>query len=67
LSDGLRWRDHALRDSGLVAQALDWHEAGLDFADAMHLATSGNATFRTFDGDFIKRAGKLTGRRVEAA
>jgi predicted nucleic acid-binding protein len=54
----------SLRDAGLVAQVIDWHEAGLDFADAMHLATSGDITVRTFDGDFIKRAGKFTGRRV---
>jgi predicted nucleic acid-binding protein len=57
----------SLRDAGLVAQVIDWHEAGLDFADAMHLATSGDATFRTFDGDFIKRAARCTSRRVEAA
>jgi predicted nucleic acid-binding protein len=56
----------SLRDAGLVAQAINWHEAGLDFADALHLATSGDTDLRTFDVDFIKRA-KLTGRRVESA
>ena len=56
----------SLRDAGLVAQIIDWHEAGLDFADAMHLATSGEVAFRTFDREFIKRARKLTGCPVEA-
>lgn len=55
-----------LRDARMVAQALDWHEAGLDFADALHLATSGDVAFRTFDREFIKRARKLTGCPVEA-
>ena len=48
------------------AVALDWHEAGLDFADAMHLAASGDVAFRTFDRHFIKQARKLTGCPVEA-
>lgn len=33
----------------LVAQAIDWYEAGMDFADALHLALSGNAGLATFD------------------
>jgi predicted nucleic acid-binding protein len=28
----------AIEDAGLAAQALDWMEAGMDFADALHLA-----------------------------
>src|ERR1700747_2274275 len=27
-----------IEDAGVAAQALDWMEAGLDFADALHLA-----------------------------
>jgi predicted nucleic acid-binding protein len=51
----------SLRDARLVVQAIDWHEAGLDFADAMHLATAGDLPFRTFDKDLVK-----AGRRVAA-
>jgi len=53
-------------DGPLVAQVIDWHEAGLDFADAFHLALSKDQdTLKTFDADFIKRARKHTDRRVE--
>ncbi len=49
------WED---RDSVLLALAL--HEQGLDFADALHLASSrATESFRTFDGAFAKRAAKL--------
>lgn len=41
-------------------KALDWFAAGLDFADALHLASSGAATeFATFDRRFVQRATKL--------
>ena len=37
--------------------AIEWHERGLDFADALHLAGSQNAeTFLTFDQAFIRKA-----------
>ena len=53
-------------DGPLVAQVIDWHEAGLDFADAFHLALSKDQdTLKTFDADFIKNAKKRTDRRVE--
>ena len=43
-----------------TAQALRWYQEGLDFADALHLASSGKADrFATFDKDFIKKASKL--------
>lgn len=32
-----------------MAQALDWYEAGMDFADALHLALAGNLGLVTFD------------------
>lgn len=39
-----------VEDEGTVAKALDWFAAGMDFADALHLASSGYATaFATFD------------------
>lgn len=44
----------------LIAKVIDWHEAGLDFADALHLAKSeghgGIDTLHTFDEKFIQRA-----------
>jgi predicted nucleic acid-binding protein len=56
----------SLRDAALVAQAIDWHEAGLDFADAMHLATSGELPFRTFDKDLVKAGRRVAARVVTA-
>lgn len=56
----------SLANGPLVAQAISWHEAGLDFADAFHLAQSqGQDSLKTFDGEFIKRAKTLTEFRVE--
>lgn len=53
-------------DSRLVAQVIDWHEAGLDFSDAFHLALSKEQeSLRTFDAGFIKNAGRYTDRVVE--
>ena len=44
----------------VAARALDGFEAGLDFADALHLATSHAATeFATFDRALAHRAGAL--------
>jgi predicted nucleic-acid-binding protein len=55
-----------LNNANLVAQALQWHEAGLDFADAFHLANSQNSTkFYTFDEKFVKRARELSTCEVE--
>jgi predicted nucleic acid-binding protein len=48
-----------------LVQALDWHEQGMDFADAFHLASSGRARrFATFDRDFRNRGNNLQ-RQVE--
>lgn len=47
-------------NSHSTAQALGWYENGLDFADAIHLATSLHCTaFYTFDDRFMKRATSL--------
>lgn len=44
-------------DGANVAKALDWYDAGLDLADALHLAASGEARrFATFDTKLVKRA-----------
>ena len=49
-----------VEDQQAVFQAISWYESGLDFADALHLASSVKADrFVTFDNGFIKRAQKL--------
>lgn len=50
-----------LSNASLVFQVLQWHESGLDFADAFHLAQSQNhVEFYTFDDKFVKKAKGLT-------
>jgi predicted nucleic-acid-binding protein len=45
-----------------VRRALDWHEVGLDFADALHLAGARpDDVFVTFDQGLIRRARRLSG------
>jgi len=47
-------------DASNVAQALNWYESGLDFADALHLASGGDSNkFVTFDDKLRKKAGKI--------
>ena len=59
-------RNVMLANGPLVAQAIAWHEAGLDFADAFHLALSQeHASLKTSDQEFIKRAQTLSECRVE--
>lgn len=59
-------RNVTVNDRPLVAQVIDWHDAGFDFADAYHLALSKEQdTLKTFDAGFIKNAKRLTDRRVE--
>ncbi|MBN8428223.1 MAG: type II toxin-antitoxin system VapC family toxin [Xanthomonadales bacterium] len=57
-----------VNDARRLAQIIDWHLLGFDFADAFHLATSQPAsTFKTFDARFIKNAKRHTARQVERA
>jgi predicted nucleic-acid-binding protein len=45
-----------------VNNALTWCERGLDFADAMHLASRGLSTrFATLDVKLASRAGRISG------
>jgi predicted nucleic-acid-binding protein len=47
-------------DRADLIQALEWHEQGMDFADAFHLANAGPARrLATFDRDFRTRASRL--------
>ena len=50
---------------GEVAEALDWANRGLDFADALHLASSQSTQeFVSFDERFVKRARRAGIERV---
>jgi predicted nucleic-acid-binding protein len=50
----------SVEDQQTVFQAISWYRSGLDFADALHLASSMKADgFVTFDKVFIKKARKL--------
>jgi predicted nucleic acid-binding protein len=51
----------------LAAKALDWTRAGLDFADALHLAKAeGCEAFVSFDQRFAAVANTLSGVKVRA-
>ena len=56
-----------LEDDEDVAMALDWFAAGMDFADALHLASSRAADgFATFDRKLAAQARRLTAIDVAA-
>jgi predicted nucleic-acid-binding protein len=48
-------------DLASVANAIEWARAGIDFADALHLASGGPAgRFATFDRKLIESARNIT-------
>jgi predicted nucleic-acid-binding protein len=52
--------DLEIEDRSAIARALEWYGQGLDFADALHLASSGRAaSFVTFDRALQRRARRL--------
>jgi len=52
-------------DERTVTQALEWYEQGMDFADAMHLASvHGETEFATFDISLRRTAHRLGITRV---
>jgi predicted nucleic-acid-binding protein len=54
-----------LEDPPLIAKALDWMGKGMDFADALHLASAeGCEAFVTFDRSFAKNASPLSQVKV---
>jgi predicted nucleic acid-binding protein len=54
-----------IEDPDLAARALDWLEAGMDFADALHLAAAGGrAGFASFDRRLAQVAKRIGGVRV---
>ncbi len=49
-----------VEDEAAVRQAINWYEAGMDFADSLHIASAGSGRdFATFDAALRRRAGKL--------
>ena len=49
-----------LEDAAIISTALDWMAGGMDFADALHLASAqGSDAFVTFDRGLAKKARKL--------
>lgn len=56
-----------LTNASLMVKVLEWHENGLDFADALHLAHSQDCSsiFYTFDNRFVKRAAGLSECEVQ--
>jgi len=56
-----------LENPALAANALQWMKAGLDFADALHLASAEDCeAFVSFDASFVKAA-KAAGARARLA
>ena len=56
-----------VEDAGLVANAMDWAEAGMDVADALHLAATGECDgFLAFDERFVRAGSHLGGILVTA-
>jgi len=55
-------------EAGYAAlDACDWAERGMDFADALHLASSAHCdAFVSFDKGLAKAAGKVGGVKVRA-
>ncbi len=55
-----------LTNEKLILQVIEWHENGLDFADAFHLASSNHCLeFYTFDEKFIKKSQSLSNSIVK--
>lgn len=57
----------AAENGAAMAQAIEWYERGLDFADALHLAMAREAeALATFDARLARRAARLSPGRVMA-
>lgn len=57
----------SVEDAGLVARAMDWAEAGMDFGDAIHLGASAECEgFLTFDKRFARSGIRLSGIPITA-
>jgi predicted nucleic-acid-binding protein len=57
-----------IQNEGVVKNAMSYAAVGLDFADALHLAQSGEAeAFVTFDKRLVRRAKAVVGTPVRSA
>ena len=57
----------SVEDAGLVAKAMNWAEAGMDFADALHLAAAAECDgFLTFDKRLARSGTRLSGIPITA-
>jgi predicted nucleic acid-binding protein len=57
----------AVDEPAILTQALDWADRGMDFADALHLASAARcAAFASFDRDLRPTAAKLGAPAVRA-
>ncbi len=55
-----------VEDQQAVFQAMSWYDAGLDFADALHLSSRTKADrFVTFGNAFIKKARRLVSIEID--
>ncbi|MEM8676807.1 MAG: type II toxin-antitoxin system VapC family toxin [Cyanobacteria bacterium P01_G01_bin.67] len=55
-----------LANANVIVQVLEWHQQGLDFADAFHLAQSQHCSqLYTFDRKFLQKANNLTECKVK--
>lgn len=55
----------ALESPAIAAQALDWLERGIDFADGLHLAAAADCdAFASFDRQLVNRAERVGAVRV---
>ena len=56
----IRTPNFLIQDEKAVLVALEWYEEGMDFADAIHLASiSGDTEFATFDVSLRRTAERL--------
>jgi predicted nucleic acid-binding protein len=54
-----------LENARRVAKALAWMQAGIDFADALHLSAAEDCeAFMSFDQSFAKKANSLSELKI---
>jgi predicted nucleic-acid-binding protein len=60
LRDILSVSNVEIEDEAAVTQAIEWHERGMDFADALHVASAGRERkFATFDNRLRRKVRRL--------
>ncbi len=61
----MEMRNVEVADSQAVSRAIEWAKQGLDFADALHLATCGaSESFVSFDRNFARKAARIRSEPV---